>query len=214
MMKWVFIGDVMIPDYGITPLAVPTDRKIVLLSDARRMGEEAGSVGGLAVRDEESVYHRVFSSLAVLADGGWRSVSVDELVRGARPHSGDICSLIREVGVAEVRVSDSPAEPEVEVFSILPLIVVYSDKVWENVSLAPIKHTSGDFMISSEFGVGLIIVRDRCLTFRPFMSKILSNPTSVIIARECGLKLVRKESLQSRSPRRPASILDFRGGRR
>lgn len=196
-MKWVFIGETFFPGYGVVALFVPAgERKELSISEIRKLGKvlKSGELEGRWVTDGAMLYHKLYKEL-LLYDGKPSTLTSQQLLEASEKYGGNICSLIEDVTPITVTFDrHRGAWRETVKYTVLPIMAVYSDGYWENISLAPKMVREGQLYINKELGIGVIKVGKQTPFTRPYMPDVIRFPTSYIICKECGIEFVRKES--------------------
>jgi hypothetical protein len=196
-MKYVFVGDV-ITGAGIYQLFTPIGETRINLHSIRGLTPYLKGVKNALVTDGKGrIYHRIYREFVVVDRTVKKVGTLEEFLSLFETKEvGSLCELIKAIKLPEIAV--------VEPIKILPIIVVGSNG-WENISTVPVKRVKSKaryYVVEGSLGV--VQLDDKLDTVRPQMPEIIKNPTSFILARECGVDLVerKEERGEARSPKR------------
>lgn len=181
---WIFLGDVCIPRHVVFPCAVPIGEtsKPISFEESRRMGSSLASTvrPNKYVTDSATIYHSLYSVIPTSAG----AIDVVELTSRSRVVGG-VCEVMKNVPTYSISFSDENKSAQ---YTVYPVIVVYRDGVWENVSLAPAKELEGSVgRVYDEYMLGIIEVPKNVETMRPYAHTLLINPTTLVLKRKCNL---------------------------
>lgn len=179
-MMWMFIGEVTTSKI-MFPCAVPIkERRTIELSESKKMATRlsASLKPAKTVTDGFMLYHNLYSEIPV----DDKHISAQEIVsRSIRTAS--LCDMIKSVGFYTLTYIEDGNQMMIR---IVPVIVVYKDGLWENVSVSPIKVVeTGEYRVNDEYGLGIILANSESEHMRPYAYNILRNPTSLIVMRKC-----------------------------
>lgn len=180
---WIYIGEVYIPFRSMFPCAINTSTRVVSFDESRERGFElASTVKPVTfVTDGASIYHPLYTEIPTSSG----VVPAEELVAKSRVVEGGVCSVLRSVVPYTIVFGDKRSS---EQYSVYPVIVVYKNRVWEHLSLAPVKVVeTGTGRVNDEYGIGIVEVQRDAEVVRPYARSMLMNPTMSLLSKMCNI---------------------------
>jgi len=207
MEHFIFIGEGFLPELGIQPIFAPlSGSRTLAMSKFKPYLPYVNKLGYVNVVDERGLFfYKMFRDETIEVKGGTvKILKISDLLAEAKRVDGGVCDLLKSLQPVFYSYKDFVSGAE-KVTYVLPVIVKYRN-LWEHFSLAPIRTVKeqAEYYIYGG-AVGIIVVDREASPKRPYARDIISKPTSVLLAEECGVEV---ELPKQKSAKREAKKVD------